>query len=99
MSIYIPGMEMPKSCWRCTLSQLYEKPRKMLICKITHEEVLWHEIDSNCPLIPVPEHGRLIDADEFTALMFADSYQDFVHIIEQMPIIIQASGADKEGQT
>ena len=63
MSILIKGMEMPKSCWRCTLSQLYEKPREMLVCKITHEEVLRYEIDGNCPLVPVPEHGRLIDAD------------------------------------
>ena len=35
----------------------------MLVCKITHEEVLRYEIDGNCPLVPVPEHGRLIDAD------------------------------------
>ena len=61
--IYIKGMEMPKSCWRCTLSQLYEKPRDMLVCKITHEEVLRHKIDSNCPLVPVPPHGDLIDRD------------------------------------
>ena len=63
MSVLIKGMEMPTSCWRCTLSQLYEKPREMLVCKITHEEVLRHKIDSNCPLVPVPPHGRLIDAD------------------------------------
>ena len=54
MSILIKGMEMPKSCWLCMLSQLYEKPRVMLVCKITHEEVLRHKIDSNCPLIEVP---------------------------------------------
>ena len=64
MSILIRGMEMPKSCWRCSLSQLYEKPREMLVCKITHDEVLRHKIDGNCPLIEVPTpHGRLIDAD------------------------------------
>lgn len=63
MGVYVRGMEMPKSCWRCTLSQLYEKPREMLVCKITHEEVLRYKIDSNCPLVPVPPHGRLIDAD------------------------------------
>ena len=63
MGVYIKGMEMPESCWRCCLSQLYEKPRDMLVCEITHEEVLRHKIDGNCPLVPVPPHGRLIDAD------------------------------------
>lgn len=63
MSIYIKGMEMPTNCWRCSLSQLYEKPREMLVCKITHEEVLRHKIDGNCPLVPVPPHGDLIDRD------------------------------------
>ena len=61
MGVYIKNMEMPKSCWRCTLSQLYEKPREMLVCKITHEEVIRHKIDSNCPLVPVQPHGRLIE--------------------------------------
>lgn len=72
MGVYIKGMEMPASCWRCTLSQLYEKPREMLVCKITHEEVLRHKIDSNCPLVPVHPHGRLIDAD---ALMVNAEYK------------------------
>lgn len=65
--ILIKGMEMPTSCWRCCLSQLYEKPREMLVCKITHGEVLRYKIDGNCPLVPVPKHGRLIDADALIA--------------------------------
>ena len=63
MSIIIKGMEMPKNCWLCPLSVLYEKPREMLRCKISKEEVLRNKIDSNCPLIKLPPHGRLIDAD------------------------------------
>lgn len=61
--IYIPGMEMPPNCWRCSLSQLYDSPRERLVCKVTHEEVLRHKIAENCPLIPVPNHGRLGDLD------------------------------------
>ena len=68
MSILIRGMEMQTSCWRCMLSQLYEKPREMLVCKITHEEVLRNKVDGNCPLVPVPPHGRLIDADALLTL-------------------------------
>lgn len=84
MSILIKGMEMPKSCWRCTLSQLYEKPRDMLVCKITHEEVLRHKIDSNCPLVPVPPHGRLIDADDLMkkGMLLSFSVQKWVQEVD-----------------
>ena len=41
----------------------------MLVCIIVHDEVLRDKIDSNCPLVPVPPHGRLIDADAFAAEM------------------------------
>lgn len=61
MSILIKGMEMPTNCWRCPLSVFYDKPREMLRCKVTKEEVLRSKIDSSCPLVPVPKHGRLID--------------------------------------
>lgn len=79
MSVLIRGMEMPISCWRCSLSQLYEKPREMLVCKITHEEVLRHKIDGKCPLVPVPPHGRLIDSDELCKklkIMYAQAFRD-----------------------
>lgn len=111
MSILIKGMEMPESCWRCCLSQLYEKPRDMLVCKITHEEVLRHKIDGNCPLVPVPPHGRLGDLDDLEQ-MFVDidnapysgfdgeesfySAEDAAQIIRLTPTVIPA---DKEGET
>lgn len=91
--IYIPGMEMPTSCYKCHLKQ---RSGMDIICAVANERfsiadvnILYYRLD-DCPLVPVPEHGRVIDADAFTALMFADPYQDFVHIIEQMPTIIPA---------
>ena len=48
-------MEMPKSCSRCFC---------MASCRlwknIMHPEFNRHR---NCPLVPVPPHGRLIDVD------------------------------------
>ena len=69
MSIFIKGMEMPTNCWLCPLSVLLEKPREMLFCRITKEEVLRNKVDDNCPLIEVPPHGRLIDADRLLWLI------------------------------
>lgn len=65
--IYIEGMEMPTSCYNCwALDDYGDYPR----CRITEEQrgyafpIRERRMD-NCPLTPVPEHGRLIDADDF----------------------------------
>lgn len=55
MSILIKGMEIPTSCSRCFC---------MASCRlwknIMHPEFNRHR---NCPLVPVPPHGRLGDLD------------------------------------
>ena len=58
MSVLIKGMEMPKDCWHCRLADPIEGGS--LVDQKMHGD--WDEPD-NCPLIPVPDHGRLIDAD------------------------------------
>lgn len=57
--IYIPGMEMPNDCENCIFCDddacLMHKPEQFRS---------WTEEYKNCPLVLVPDHGRLIDADE-----------------------------------
>ena len=75
MSILIPGVEMPTSCSRCPM---LEGDRLDGLCHAASrwldddEYWTWYvypegDMDDskpcNCPLVPVPEHGRLIDAD------------------------------------
>ena len=50
--VYIPGMEMPKEG---TVVAIYKRGNEFYIVQ---------GVD-RCPLIPVPDHGRLIDADAF----------------------------------
>lgn len=57
--VYIKGMDMPKDCWHCRLADPIEGG--CLVDQKMHGD--WDEPD-NCPLVPVPPHGRLIDADE-----------------------------------
>ena len=58
MSILIRGMEMPKDCKNCPMLVNY-------ICIALGLEPDWgcSGRDERCPLVPVPPHGRLIDAD------------------------------------
>ncbi len=61
--IYIPGMEMPKKCANCKVEYSsfggYYCPFSSTSTNLHRRE----ERLSICPLIPVPDHGRLIDAD------------------------------------
>lgn len=63
MGVYLPNMEMPKSCYYCPMTN-----DGFYLCKATSP---FKELENDCeeckpqwcPLIPVPPHGRLIDAD------------------------------------
>ena len=60
MDILIKNMEMPKSCDECEL--LYD----FVYCIVTKQKMLdadFEKRNPSCPLIPVPEHGDLIDRD------------------------------------
>ena len=75
MSVLIKGMEMPKNCDVCPM---LEGDRMDGLCHAASkwldddEHWTWYaypegDIDDskpcNCPLVPVPPHGRLVDAD------------------------------------
>lgn len=100
--IYIPGMEMPTSCFECRFSIdgfCYASGHVNIRANDERQITNW------CPLVPVPEHGRLIDAD---ALMERFSYspgdtaEDRIwiraarRIIIEAPTIIPADPASKE---
>lgn len=76
MGVYIKGMEMPKSCCACYLKmncddcEGYECVCLPLRTKIGYlDDLLTDKRRDDCPLVLVPPHGRLIDADAFLALV------------------------------
>lgn len=66
MSVYIKGMEMPKSCYECIFKHAFFRN---LDCSklqgMTGFDQLPYTESRNpdCPLVPVPDHGRLGDLD------------------------------------
>ena len=107
MSVYIPGMEMPIDCCDCPMSGDY----KMCCSLMPGVPALYAEFldaiktnrrHKDCPLIPVPEHGDLIDYDfcmENYELLHDDDgnpvYAVKIRDINRAPTIIPA---DKEGE-
>jgi len=72
MSIYIKDMEMPTSCRVCHLKMNCDECEGLecfclpLQTQIGYlDDLLTDKRRDDCPLVPVPQHGRLIDADAF----------------------------------
>lgn len=70
MSVLIKGMEKPKNCWDCPMVSGYElaDERKVqystIRCRLTNKRrPIGEPIADDCPLVELPPHGRLIDAD------------------------------------
>lgn len=57
MSVLIKGMKMPKSCLLCPFGDEFGK------CCVNAELEDANELTHSCPLVELPDHGRLIDAD------------------------------------
>lgn len=60
MSVLVKSMEMPTSCAKCKLFGEYGCP---FIGAVGYA-LTRGERNEDCPLAPVPKHGRLIDADD-----------------------------------
>ena len=88
--VYIKNMEMPKNCGECLLAKL-SPTGESLICNYILSRVSWEEIPFDCPLIPVPEHGRLIDADTLHEELYALEY---VRENEWLDGVREAQGVD-----
>lgn len=92
MSILIKNIEMPKSCWDC------------FACHdgwcIINQKIEGHRtVTHSCPLIEVPPHGRLIDADALkekmkivtrTAVQEIVEYDINAYKVDDAPTIIES---------
>lgn len=65
MSVLI-NMEMPTSCNSCRFSGFGGLRNERVVCMFTGANAYMNEVQylDNCPLVPVPEHGDLIDRNK-----------------------------------
>ena len=93
--ILIKCMEMPKNCSRCQFCFGANN-----ICPWTREYATSTKRHPDCPLIEIPEHGRLIDADKlevnFGWLAEAEGYKTHIsfvysNAIDNAPTVIPSS--------
>ena len=77
MSVLIKGMKMPTSCGACEASGTS-------VCKVWMRSDNLKVRHSDCPLVELPPHGRLIDAD---ALMENAQYKGTHDIVTAWDIV------------
>jgi len=107
MGVYLPNTEIPTSGYKCHL-----KYRNGIdfVCPVTHGRFSAADVNifdlrlTNCPLVPVPPHGRLVDADKLTEemrlfikenMLSRDDARELLETIAEAPTIIPA----EEGET
>jgi len=68
MGVYIHGAKIPRSCYECFCEMPYPEYGES-VCGITARETVtfMNKRREDCPLTEIPEHGRLIDADDLRA--------------------------------
>lgn len=91
MSILIRSMAMPENCIDC-FAETYNE------CMATGKIVNSIGRPDWCPLVEIPPHGRLIDADELMAdLKFVDATGEYYTEaqIEYAPTVIEAEGREE----
>lgn len=101
MGIYIKGVEIPKSCAGCALYRFgYTMESECWsMCAVSGKDI---DNPFNigrsdwCPLIPVPPHGRCVDADALMSEVDDGDDVMFVWAITDAPTIIKADPEEEE---
>ena len=93
MGVYIKGMEMPTNCGDCKAFVCYKQWAGDIgdcFCGITKEDAKAKEKNADCPLVPVPPHGRLIDADALVRDNGIKEIPEYYEVVCAAPTIIPA---------
>lgn len=106
MSVLVKGMEMPEKCANCPICVAMPLGDYVVYHKCALLNLLASKRGrrNDCPLIPIPPHGRLIDADalkrmDFTKVVKKDgeTYVPFMEVAEAVfnaPTIIEAEAEE-----
>ena len=92
--IYIPGMAMPERCGDCEIGPSAEMDGNVCPFYQLHGEEQAKFINirhTDCPVIPVPDHGRLGDLDRLALeMMDAKNADQALAMVDDAPTIIPA---------
>lgn len=80
--VYIKGIEMPKCCEDCKLYNMEYDACNYNNCSVGYEYS--NKRMEDCPLVPVPDHGDLLDRDELAHDMWLKFCENCIRAGENM---------------
>lgn len=98
--VYIKGMQMPKSCYDCPLQD--DECFGSIKCSYVKTWGSANMRAVDCPLIPVPDHGRLIEKHDVFKLISSFPEIDklltveFMKALYNLPALIPADESDMD---
>ena len=91
MDVLIKNIEMPKDCYDCPFIRENKEKNGFYDCIVIGKACALGAVHKDCPLIELPPHGRLIDADELLASDAIDWGEDAWNGINHAPVVLEAS--------
>jgi len=98
MSILIPNRNLPNNCYECPMRDHVGCWATLRMFSQTTNLAVRQ---SDCPLIELPKHGRLIDADKLIQRCrdYPYGYRGMIECtIYNMPTIIEAEKGEENGE-
>lgn len=87
MSVLVRGMEMPKNCWECNLSDVDDDYGRC--CLFSGIACLNIGRQDNCPLVEVQTpHGDLVDRNKLLEKAYYD-YNEATHDYNRFRIVFE----------
>ena len=98
MGVYIKNMEMPTSCGFCVFEQ---ETGDGCECYVNGCLTEYQKRPDDCPLVPVPPHGDLIDRDTLREEWLENGENEYVYdtnafldSLDDAPTIVEAEEGD-----
>ena len=92
--VYIKDMEMPKNCREC---RLMTADYGCVIVGAVGYALTEGRRCKDCPLVPVPPHGRLIDADVLKVYMLNEHY-NYREVVSYSDIVVAPTVIEGEDE-
>ena len=84
MSVLIKSMNKPTECMTCMFFRT--DIRNVDWCVLTEKD-----LPCDCPIVEIPPHGRLVDADAIDYSLGVEDRDGYVHwVLEDAPTIVDA---------
>ena len=104
MNVIIKSFAVPHNCRWCSFSECYfTRDAIRCYCRALEREVgtvdnIWEKRYDGCPLVELPTHGRLIDADALIIALMdegiesiqMDDWKEIQQAVMDAPTIIEA---------